>query len=182
MILSYANGQTVSAIARALHTNRPKIERCLDKALQLGPWTALSDLPRPGRPAEISDDARAWIVSLACQKPKELGYPEELWTTRLLAAHVRDHCHAAGYPSVARLARGTVSKILSAQNIKAHKMTYYLERRDPEFEQKMAQVLCVYKQVEIMRAQPDAESAPLTAFISYDEKPGIQATASTAPD
>lgn len=182
IMLDYASGVTISAIARALDTNRPKIERCIDKALQLGALAALSDMPRKGRPVKIDDDARAWIVSLACQKPKELGYPEELWTTRLLAAHVRAHCEAAGHPSLAKLARGTVSKILSAQNIRPHKINYYLERRDPDFEPKMAQVLMVYKQVEVLRTQDEDTSAPLTAFVSFDEKPGIQAIERTAPD
>lgn len=182
IMLRYAAGATISSIARALHTNRPKVERCIDKALQLGPLTALADVPRSGRPAEIPADARAWVVSLACQKPKDLGYAEELWSVRLLAQHVRSHCHAAGHPTLTKLAPGTVSKILSSQPVRPHKITYYLERRDPEFEQKMAQVLFVYKQVEIVRAQAEQADAPLTAFISYDEKPGIQAIASTAPD
>lgn len=182
MMLSYAAGATISSIARALHTNRPKVERCIDKALQLGPLTALADVPRSGRPAEIPADARAWVVSVACQKPQELGYPEELWTVRLLAEHLRTHCKAAGHPSLAKLAPGTVSKILSSQPVRPHKITYYLERRDPDFDQKMAQVLFIYKQVELLRAQTDQPDAPLTAFISYDEKPGIQAIANTTPD
>lgn len=182
MLLAYAHGQTISAIARALHTNRPKVERCIDKALQWGALSALADAPRSGRPAQIPGDARAWVVALACRKPKELGYPQELWTTRLLAEHVRGHCQAAGHPSLSQLARGTVSKILSAQPLRPHKITYYLERRNPEFEQKMAQVLVVYKRVEILRTRSEAGEPPLTAFISYDEKPGIQAIATLAPD
>ena len=53
------------------------------------------------------------MVALACQKPSELGYPHEMWTTSLLATHVRQHAEAAGYPALRRLARGTVSKILT---------------------------------------------------------------------
>src|SRR5689334_5972616 len=70
------------------------------------------------------------------------GYPHELWTTRLLAAHARDHGPRAGHPSLAKLAQGTVCKILAAHEVKPHKVRYYLERRDPEFEPKMAEVLC----------------------------------------
>ena len=94
-------------------TNRPKVEGCLDNALQLGALAALGDLPHTGRPGRITAEARAWVVSLACVKPKALGYAEELWTTRLLASHVRDHCERAGHPSLSQLARGTVSKILA---------------------------------------------------------------------
>ena len=157
MLLDYSNGATVSAIARTLRTNRPKVERCIDKALQLGSSAALEDVPRSGRPAQIPPEARAWVVSLACQKPKDLGYPEELWTTRLLAMHVREHCEVAGYPSLEKLSRGTVSKILSRHEIRPHKINYYLERRDPEFDQKMRQVLCVYWQVDLLRRQADGD-------------------------
>jgi len=85
-------------MARRLGTNRPKIERCVNKALQIGTLAALEDLPGRGKPATISAEARAWVVSLACQKPKDLGHAEELWTTRLLGSHVRQHCVAQGHP------------------------------------------------------------------------------------
>jgi len=181
MMLDYAAGVTVAAIARRLHTNRPKVERCLDKALQFGPLAALEDLPRSGKPPKITPQARAWVVELACQKPKDLGYPHELWTTDLLAGHVRQHCQQAGHPSLGRLARGTVSKILNSRPIKPHKITYYLERRDPEFEPKMAQVLLIYAQVALLRQQA-AQDPELIAYLSYDEKPGIQALQNLAPD
>ena len=79
---------------------------------------------------------KAWLVALACQKPKELGYPHELWTTRLLAAHARDQGPASGHSSLAKLAQGTVCKILAEHAVKPHKVRYYLEKRDPEFEPK----------------------------------------------
>lgn len=182
MLLAYADGDTVSGIARTLGTNRPKVERCLDKALQFGALAALGDLRRSGRPRGIGDEARAWLVALACRKPKDLGYPEELWTTRLLAAHAREHGPAAGHPDLARLARGTVSKILGENRVRPHKVTYCLERRDPEFERKMADVLLVYRLVEVMRESGRGLDPRLCAFVSYDEKPGIQAIGTTAPD
>jgi len=97
----------------------------------------------PGRPRDIPDEARAWPVALACQKPKALGYPEELWTTRRLAAHAREHCVEAGHPSLAKLSRGTVSKIPVDNRLQPHKVTYYLEGRDPDFDRKMAELLHV---------------------------------------
>ena len=179
MMLAYAAGETVSVIARALNTNRPRVERCLDKALQIGPVAALSDMPRPGRPPSITDEAKAWVVSLACVKPKELGYAQELWTTELLARHVRRCCRRHGHPSLAKLARGTVSKILSQAGIRPHKIEYYLERRDEHFDRKMAEVLCVYREVEMLRERGKDD---MVAILSYDEKPGIQAIGVTAPD
>jgi len=181
ILLRYHVGETVSEIARSLATNRPRVERCISKALDLGVTQALADLPGRGRRAAISAAARAWVVALACQKPKDLGYAQELWTTRLLAQHVRKHAATAGHPSLRKLGRGTVSKILSANQVRPHKMRYYLERRDPDFDAKMVQVLHVYKEVEMWRERK-APPPSLVAVLSYDEKPGIQAIENTAPD
>lgn len=179
ILLRYHGGETVSRIATALRTNRPRVERCIAKALGLGVRGALQDLPGRGRRPALSAEARAWVVALACRKPKELGCAQELWTTRLLAKHVRKLC-AAGHPSLAHLARGTVSKILCAQAVQPHKIEYYLERRGAAFETKMKQVLHVYRQVELWHQA--GALAELTAVLSYDEKPGIQALENTAPD
>lgn len=181
MLLRYHAGETVSEIARQLATNRPRVERCLRKALELGVAQALADLPGRGRRPKLTPEARAWVVALACQKPKELGYAQELWTTALLAKHARQQGAAAGHPSLTKLGRGTVSKILRAHQLRPHKIEYYLERRDPDFDAKMVQVLHVYKQVEIWRQQ-GAPPPDLVAVLSYDEKPGIQAIENTAPD
>jgi len=181
MLLAYAKGETVSSIARDLRTNRPKVERCVDKALQLGVIASIDDLPRSGRKPVITPEARAWLIDLACQKPKDLGYSCELWTTKLLAKHIQEHCHGSSHSSLARLNRGTVSKILSKSEIKPHKISYYLERRDPDFKAKMAQVLYVYKEVEMLR-EADADVSSMVAILSFDEKPGIQALGTTAPD
>jgi transposase len=107
-----------------------------------------------------------------------------LWTTRLLARHARAYGPGAGHECLARLVQGTVCKILGQEDIKPHKVRYYLERRDAEFEQKMAQVLCVYREVQILKkaAAESNKSGKPVAIVSYDEKPGIQAIATTAPD
>lgn len=181
ILLRYRAGDTVSEIARSLGTNRPRVERCISKALDLGVTQALADLPGRGRRKVMTPEARVWVTALACQKPKELGYAQELWTTRLLAKHVQKHCEAAGHPSLKKLARGTVSKILSANQVQPHKIQYYLERRDPEFDAQMLQVLHVYKEVEIWR-EKGVRPPDLVAVLSYDEKPGIQALDNTAPD
>jgi transposase len=146
---------------------------------------ALDDRPRPGEEQTITIEAKAWLTSLACRKAKELGYPHELWTTRLLARHAREHGPAQGHACLANLAQGTVCKILDQEEVKPHKVRYYLEQRDPEFAEKMAEVLCVYRKVKLLKnAAVVSKKKPsdTVAIISYDEKPGIQAIATTAPD
>jgi transposase len=181
MLLLYANGKSINAIATTLGTYRSKIELCVQKALDMGIETALKDLPGRGVPRKISQEARAWLIQVACQKPKDLGYSYELWTNALLMKHARKFGPQAGHASLASLARGTVSKILSSAEIRPHKITYYCEKRDPDFDKKMAQVLCVYREVEVLKAAGDS-TAPLKAILSYDEKPGVQAIGTTSPD
>jgi len=183
IMIAFASGATISAMARQFHINRVKVNETINRALQVGARAAPSDLPRSGRPTHIPEEARAWLIALACQKPTELAYAEELWTTRMLARHARLHCDSAGHPSLQRLGAGTVSKILSAHDLRPHKASYYLERRDPVFEAKMATVHHVYRQVEMLRRTiAGGEASPLTAILSYDEKPGIQVVGNKAPD
>lgn len=179
MILDFYHGESISGIARKHGTNRPRVERQINKALQMGAIPSLSDLPRSGKANRITKDAKTWIVSLACAKPTEFGYAHETWTMRLLAEHARKHCNEYGFGCLSKLGRGTVSKILSDNEIKPHKIRYYLERRDPQFDEKMAEVLLVYKEVETILLKDDDD---MCAYISYDERPGIQAIENTAPD
>src|SRR5271166_6566779 len=183
IILTYLQEPSAYAVARTIGVTQQTVTRCLERAAELGVIEALDDRPRAGRDPVITAEAKTWLVALACRKAKELGYPHELWTTRLLAAHARQHGPSAGHPSLGKLAQGTVCKILAAHEVKPHKVRYYLERRDPEFEPKMAEVLCVYREVEMRRAAPGgAAPQPAVAVISYDEKPGIQAIGAVAPD
>ena len=187
IILAYLQNPSAYAVARTIRVTQQTVTRCLERAAELGVIAALDDRPRAGRDPVITTEAKTWLVALACRKANELGYPHELWTTRLLAAHARQHGPAAGHPSLGKLAQGTVCKILAEQEVKPHKLRYYLEQRDPEFEPKMAEILCVYRQVAMLRAEgentqdQDGAGGDL-AIVSYDEKPGIQAIGTTAPD
>ena len=105
ILLTYHQGESISKIAREMRTNRPKVERTVQKALEYGVRSALRDLPRRGRSSRISDEAKAWLVSVACTKPKDLGYAAETWTTRELARHVHRHCLESGHPSLSHLSR-----------------------------------------------------------------------------
>jgi len=184
MLLAYRETPSFYAVGRAIGVTHQTVERCLRRAERLGVMAALDDSPRPGREPVITDQARTFVVDLACRKAKDLGYPHELWTTRLLARHVREHGPAAGHACLAKLAQGTLCKILGRQEIKPHKVRYYLERRDPEFDAKMAEVLCVYREVELLKQSAVAREgeAPAVAIVSFDEKPGLQAIGTTAPD
>ena len=149
ILLAYREDPSFFAVGRALGLHHQTVQRCVERAVAEGPMAALDDRPRPGREPTITLEAKAWLVSLACRKAKDLGYPHELWTTRLLARHAREHGPAEGHACLANLAQGTVCKILDQEEVKPHKVRYYLEQRDPDFAEKMAEVLCVYRQVKI---------------------------------
>jgi transposase len=184
ILLASLSGQSDEAIARRHHVSRSTVVLCIQKCLQFGLDAALGELPRPGKPRQLPDDAIAWVQNCACQKPKELGYSYELWTYKLLTAHVRRHCIAAGHPTLQKLSRSKLHKILRKGEIRPHKVRYYVERRDPGLEAKMANVLHVYKEVEIINdgLLRGAVRELGMVTISYDEKPGIQALAVTTPD
>ena len=185
ILLAYRQEPSCFAIGRAVGVHHQTVQRCVERALAHGAIAALDDRPRPGREPTITAEAKAWVVNLACRKAKELGYPHELWTTRLLARHTREHGPREGHVCLGKLAQGTLCNILNEQEIKPHKVRYYLERRDPDFKAKMAEVLCVYREVKLIKeTAAAAKRAPgdAVAIVSYDEKPGIQAIATTAPD
>jgi transposase len=182
LLLEYHAGKNPSAIQRALNLSRVTIYHCLHKALEMGLEAGLKDrFHRPKEPV-IGLDDKAWVVHLACTKPKDLGYAAELWTRQALADHVRQHAVAAGHSSLALAAKATVQRILSEQHLQPHKVKYYLERRDPEFEIKMKEVLMVYQEVKLQNEANPAAVAPTIITVSIDEKPGVQAIANTAPD
>jgi transposase len=185
ILLAYRKNPSFFAVGRTVGVHHQTAQRCVERALAYGPMAALGDRPRPGKAPTITAEAKAWIEDLACRKAKELGYPHELWTTRLLARHAREHGPTEGHCCLAKLAQGTLCNILNEQEIKPHKVRYYLERRDPQFKRKMAEVLCVYREVKLIKETAVAakqEPSDAVAIISYDEKPGIQAIANTAPD
>lgn len=179
MLLAYRDDPSFFAVGRALGVHHQTVQRCVERAMAHGALAALEDSARPGREPEITVEARTWLVDLACRKAKELGYPHEVWTTRLLTKHAREHGPLAGHACLCDLAQGTVCKILDAEDVKPHKVRYYLDRRDPDFAAKMAEVLCVYRQVKLLKKKPPSDAV---AIVSYDEKPGVQAIATTAPD
>ena len=183
VLLAFAQGKAPTEIQRLLGISRPTIYKCIDKALAAGVRTGLRDrFHRPHAP-QISDEAKAWVVDLACRKPKDLGLAAELWTLSALAAYVAKHAAAAGFARLSRAGKTTVWRILDAHELKPHRVRYYLEQRDAQFERKMAEVLMVYRDVNLYRAEAVHDARPQPVYtVSVDEKPGVQALGTTAPD
>jgi transposase len=185
ILLMKADGLSDGAIADKLEINSNSVRLCIMKYNENGVSGALKDKDRAGRPNEITDAEIAWILATACQRPTDLGYSQELWTITNLHTHITKHALENSCPRLGTVARSTVHQILSDAEIKPHKIRYYLEKRDEEFETKMKEVLVVYKQIEL-EFDENGNVIPFEGFrtvtVSYDEKPGIQAIANTAED
>src|SRR5246500_4729195 len=89
ILLAYREDPSFFAVSRVLGLHHQTVQRCVERAVVEGSMAALDDRPRPGKEPTITIEAKAWLTSLACRKAKDLGYPPELWTTRLLARHAR---------------------------------------------------------------------------------------------
>ena len=147
VLLSY-QGKNDTEISRELKVDYRTVREWIKRVLDLGVKEGLVDKSRSGRPQVISAESRAWLVSLACMKPKDLGYPHEIWTQRLLVKHIRENCIKEGHQDLSKINQGTISKILNASKIKPHKINCYIAKVDPDFDQKAANVLETYREAK----------------------------------
>ena len=183
ILLAYCGGENIASIGRRLGMTRLSVTKWVAKALAVGPMAALKDSYHRPKGPTIGDDAKAWVVHVACSKPKDLGYAAEVWSRQALAKHIREHAVAAGFPALSGAAKATVHRILAEQPLHPEKVKYYLERRDPDFEARMREVLIVYQDVELQNAKRgDGQPFSNIITVSVDEKPGVQAIGNTAPD
>ena len=187
ILLLKADGISIDVIADKVDLNRKSVMLCINKYLEGGVENALYDAPGRGRNAEITDDEKTWIINIACQKPKDLGYSAEVWTRALLTKHINKYAEKAGHMRLSTISQSKVRTILEEAEIRPNKITYYCENRDPDFDQKMQNVLLVYKQLS-MQFDEDGNLLPYfddgqkVHVLSYDEKQGIQVIANTTED
>ena len=187
ILLLKADGLSVADIADKVGLNRKSVMLCIEKYVAGGVENALYDAPGRGRNPEISDEEKAWIINIACQKPTAFGYSAETWTYARLTSHINTTAEAAGYTRLSTVHKSTVRNILDDAEIKPYRIRYYCENRDPEFESKMHNILLVYKQLSFQFDEeghfiPWEDDEEVVHVLSYDEKPGIQAIATTAED
>ncbi len=150
MILLAASGSSNTDIANNLGISRPVVNKIIKRFSSAGVQAALEDAARPGRPKELDPEQQTWIISLACSKPRELpdGPALELWTLSALTNYVRSHCKEHGFDRLESVAASTIWYLLNESEIKPHRIRYYLEKKDEQFEAKAKEVLLLYKKIE----------------------------------
>jgi transposase len=96
IILAAADGANNSLIARTLDLDVETVRRWRSRWIAFTPIPLpdlsleerLSDVPRSGRPIQISAEQRCQIVALACEAPQEAGRPLSQWSGREIADEV----------------------------------------------------------------------------------------------
>ena len=190
ILLKKAENKSSTKVAEELNVNRHTVELWCQKYRNRTSEQTIMDIlsvaEGRGRKEEITGEAKTWLISIACMKPKDLGYAAETWTTSALTKHINATAKEAGFDRLSTITESGVYKILDKANIKPFRIQYYCERRDPDFDDKMHNVLLVYKQLTF-RFDEEGNLLPfddgeVTHVLSYDEKPGIQAIANTSED
>jgi len=182
VLLNYHQGKPITEINRITGVSRRVIYEYIEKALSFGVEKALKDLYHSPKEPVITQESKLWVTNLACKKPKEYGYAAEFWTYSSLARHTRNNAPNEGHICLAKAAKATIHRILNESKIKPHKIKYYLEKRDEQFEEKMNEVLMVYQEVNLQNKARNSNKPPDIITVSVDEKPGVQAIKNIAPD
>lgn len=185
ILLLKAENNTNEYIADKLDITVPTVRLCIDKYNAGGIANALNDDKGRGRKAEITDTDITWVINKACQRPKDYGYSAEMWYPASFTRFINSVAEEEGHPRMATVAETTLRRILANAKIRPFKVTYYCEKRDPDFDSKMHDVLVVYKQVSLQFDEKGNlkpfEGVPVHT-LSYDEKPGMQAIKTTTED
>ena len=190
ILLKKAENKSSKIVAQEMSINRHTVELWCNKYRNRTPEQTIYDIlnvsPGRGRKEEITGEAKTWLISVACMKPKDLGYSAETWTINSLTKHIHLVAKDAGYERLSTITKSSVHRILNKAGIKPFRIQYYCERRDPDFEEKMHNILLLYKKLSMQfddecRLLP-SEDERVTHIISYDEKPGIQAISNVSDD
>jgi transposase len=157
MVQLSAAGASISSIARSTGTNRSRVGAWLSRFGKSG-LDGLGDLPRTGRPPELTPLKRHQVVATACQAPEDFGFERALWSHATLVSAVL----SAGL--VRSISASTLGRIHEDAEIKPHRVKMWFHSKDPAFQEKMRAIVDLY--VDPPKGEP---------VLCVDEKTGMQA-------
>lgn len=163
MVLLAAEGESISGIARNLGTCRARVGQWLQRFRERR-LEGLEDLPRSGRPPEITSLERHQVIATACGSPADFGFQRVLWDHATLAIAVM----SAGL--VRSISSRTVGRILEDAEIKPHRVKMWCHSDDPAYQEKMRAIVDLY--INLPKGEP---------VLSIDEKTGMQALSRRRP-
>jgi transposase len=154
IVLQAAEGLENQQIAQRMGITPEKVARWRNRFLREGMAALEKDAPRPGRTRTITDRRVKKVVEMTLQqKPANATH----WSTRTMAA-------AAG------ISEASVRRIWRAHGLKPHRVRTFKLSRDPEFCEKLEDIVGLY-------LNPPEHAIVLCA----DEKSQIQALDRTQP-
>ena len=156
IVLLSHQGRRICEICEALSVDHQVVRRWLKRYLKDG-YDGLKDGHRAGRPASIEAEIWQKVATLVVQSPEQFGVPLARWSVRSLVRFMK-----AKYGW--QIGRSSISRFLRAMALKPHRVRYWLNPKDPDFDEKAARICKLYV------APP-----PKATVLSIDEKPGIQA-------
>ncbi len=164
IVLQAARGRDNARIAAGLEISVNTVRKWRARFAERG-LAGLRDLPRSGRPREISEADRAAVVALACQLPADTGVPLSRWTGPELKRELEDRALARAPMAVSSLLR-----ILAENPVKPWQYQSWIYPRDPDFAAKATVILDLYQ--GFYGGKP---LGPGDRILSFDAKPSIQA-------
>ena len=168
IILDYLDGHSVDRFVTTNGVNKNTVKKCLSKLRDFGMETTMNGLPRPRKPRKMTNVYKSRVLNLECTKPSEHGYPDELFSYKPMTDHIRN-----SKPSLKNMSRYTVIEILHETEIRTTWIRYFVEKRDHDFEKKMATVLHVYREFAMINDGVIIPALKDTLTISFDDKPGV---------
>lgn len=148
IVLAAAEGKTNETIAAELHTSKPTVGRWRNRFAARRTAGIEKDAPRPGRTPAITAETATRIVRKTTQEQPESATH---WSTRSMAKAVG-------------VSKATVQRIWAAHGLKPHLTRTFKLSNDPQFEEKLVDVVGLY-------LDPPEHALVLCA----DEKTSIQA-------
>ena len=135
-ILLGAEGQSIQSICQQLSMDRQVVRRWRKRFL-IGGVHSLKDRPRPGRPPVIG--AKVWqkVATVVVQPPTKFDLELPRWSLRELSLFLSKRF---GW----KVSRSSLSRFLRSMALKPHRIKYWLNPTDPDFDQKAAVICKLY--------------------------------------
>lgn len=156
IVLLSHQGLRIRQICEALSVDDQVVRRWIKRFIDKG-FDGLKDQPRRGRLPVIDQSVWQKVATIVVQLPERFGLPLARWSVREISRFLRERY---GW----QVSHVSISRFLRSMALQPHRVRYWLNPEDPDFDRKAAKICKLY-------VCPPAN----TTVLSLDEKPGIQA-------
>lgn len=138
IILHARRDASIREVAEKVGETEPTVRKWCRRFKEEPSREALMDLRRSGRPPRVPVPVRCELIKLACTKPdSKLAPCRETWTLNSLRSALRA-------TTGCKLSRSEIHRILNTEEIRPHRVAYWLHSPDPDFRPKVDRVCSLY--------------------------------------